>query len=171
MNQVTIYTAKLTYKHWELLLAATEKGLCYVGTDHATDEDLKQTCIKQFKHCKFIEDDSKLSPYIKQLIEYFDGTREEFTIPFDFHGTPFQLSIWNALLEIPYGQTVTYSDIAERIHNKKAIRAVGTAIGANPISIIIPCHRVIGKNGTLTGYSGGLDVKEKLLVHEGFLLF
>lgn len=171
MQRVKIYTSQLTYKHWKLLLAATEKGLCYVGTDHATVEDLEQTCIKQFQLCEFFENDSKLAPFIKQLIEYFEGIRKEFTIPFDFHGTPFQLSIWHALLEIPYGQTKTYSDIAERINNKKAIRAVGTAIGANPISIIIPCHRVIGKNGALTGYSGGLDVKEKLLVHEGCLLF
>lgn len=171
MQLVKIYTSRFTYQHWNILLAATEQGLCYVGTDHATIEDLEETCMKQFNQCEFFENELQLQPYQKQLIDYFDGTREDFNIPFDFRGTPFQLSVWHALLEIPYGQTTTYSDIAEQIENKKAIRAVGTAIGANPISIIIPCHRVIGKNGSLTGYSGGLDVKEKLLVHEGCLLF
>lgn len=166
-----IYTSKFSYGTWNALLAATDEGLCYVGTDHATMEDLIQTCTKQFGQCEVTENDEKLSPYKQQLIEYFDGKRETFTIPLHYKGTPFQQSVWQALLEIPYGQTTTYSHIAAHIQNKKAIRAVGTTIGANPISIIIPCHRVIGKNGTLTGYSGGLDVKEKLLVHEGSLLF
>ncbi len=89
--------------------------------------------------------------------------RKNFTIPFDFHGTTFQLDVWKALSEIPYGQTKSYSEIANQIQKPRAVRAVGSAIGANPILITVPCHRVIGKNGALTGYRGGMEMKTKLL--------
>jgi len=92
-----------------------------------------------------------------------DGQRKNFTAAITLHGTAFQQSVWQALLEIPHGETVSYSDIAERIGNPKAVRAVGTAIGANPMLIIVPCHRVIGKNGSLTGFRGGLEMKIQLL--------
>ena len=96
-------------------------------------------------------------------MEFLDGQRKEFTAATALHGTPFQQSVWQALLEIPFGETVSYSTIAERIGNPKAVRAVGTAIGANPMLIIVPCHRVIGKNGSLTGFRGGLEMKAHLL--------
>lgn len=99
----------------------------------------------------------------KQLKEYFAGRRKEFDLPLVFHGTPFQKSVWNALMKIPYGETRSYKDIAELIDNPKACRAVGLANGRNPISIIAPCHRVIGSNGSLTGYGGGLNIKQILL--------
>lgn len=162
-----IYSSLLIHKNWKVYLAATANGLCFVGTDHSSYEELEQFCNKQFPHCEIIEDKEMLIPYENELKEYFEGTREQFTFLFDINGTPFQKSVWEALCEIPFGQTKCYSDIAHAIENPKAIRAVGTAIGANPLSIIIPCHRVIGKDGTLTGYSGGLDVKEKLLNLEG----
>lgn len=98
-----------------------------------------------------------------QLKEYFQGTRREFTIPIEAEGSEFQKKVWKALLDIPYGQTRTYKEIAIAIGNEKACRAVGMANNRNPISIIIPCHRVIGANGKLVGYGGGLDIKEKLL--------
>lgn len=102
----------------------------------------------------------------KQLKEYFDGKRTSFALDLDFDGTPFQKKVWQALLKIPFGQTRSYGDIARSIGNEKAVRAVGAANGKNPISIIAPCHRVIGTNGKLTGFAGGLKVKEFLLDHE-----
>lgn len=99
----------------------------------------------------------------KQLREYFAGQRDVFELPLDFAGTDFQKRVWQALLGIPYGQTRSYKEIAEQLGNVKAVRAVGAANGKNPISIIAPCHRVIGHSGKLVGFSGGLDKKEILL--------
>ncbi|MBO4831057.1 MAG: methylated-DNA--[protein]-cysteine S-methyltransferase [Oscillospiraceae bacterium] len=98
-----------------------------------------------------------------QLSEYFAGARREFDLPLRLRGTQFQLAVWNALRAIPYGETRSYADIAAAVGNEKACRAVGMANHRNPVSIIVPCHRVIGKGGSLTGYGGGIDKKEFLL--------
>jgi len=126
----------------------------------------------------FREDDPSLAPLTplverpndpilleteRQLGQYFAGTRKQFTVPLDFNGTEFQKRVWEALLTIPFGETRSYGEIARQLGNPTASRAVGAANGRNPISIIAPCHRVIGSNGKLTGYGGGLDVKEMLL--------
>jgi methylated-DNA-[protein]-cysteine S-methyltransferase len=103
----------------------------------------------------------------KQLQEYFDGKRKQFNLPLDQHGTDFQKSVWSRLLEIPFGQSASYRDIAEMINNPKSVRAVGAANAKNPIGLIVPCHRVIGSNQALTGYAGGLERKAWLLEHEG----
>jgi methylated-DNA-[protein]-cysteine S-methyltransferase len=103
---------------------------------------------------------------IDQLDEYFHGSRVEFDIKLDLDGSPFQLKVWNELLKIPYGQTISYLELARRTGNVKAFRAVGGANGNNPVSIIVPCHRVIGSNGRLVGYRGGLKRKKWLLEHE-----
>jgi methylated-DNA-[protein]-cysteine S-methyltransferase len=102
----------------------------------------------------------------EQLDAYFNGKRYEFTFPIEFQGTEFQKTVWNALKGIPYAETGSYKDIAVSIGNEKAIRAVGSANGKNRLSIVIPCHRIIGSNGKLTGYAGGLWRKEWLLNHE-----
>ncbi len=99
----------------------------------------------------------------KQLNEYFAGQRQKFDVPLDFEGTEFQQKVWQALLTIPFGETRSYKDIAEQIGNVKAVRAVGAANGKNPISIIAPCHRVVGANGKLVGFAGGLENKDVLL--------
>jgi len=99
----------------------------------------------------------------KQLNEYFASKRKQFDLPLKPHGTNFQLAVWKALVEIPYGETRSYKDIAVAINNPKACRAVGLANNKNPVWIVIPCHRVIGSNGTLTGYGGGLKMKQRLL--------
>ncbi|WP_310938288.1 methylated-DNA--[protein]-cysteine S-methyltransferase [Clostridium sp. SHJSY1] len=104
-----------------------------------------------------------LKQAIKELNEYFDGKRKYFNLPLNPHGTEFQKKVWNALMEIPFGETRSYKEIAKAIGNEKASRAVGMANNKNPIMIIIPCHRVIGSNGKLIGYAGGIDVKDKLL--------
>jgi methylated-DNA-[protein]-cysteine S-methyltransferase len=106
-----------------------------------------------------------------QLGDYFAGKRRSFDLPLNLRGTEFQLAVWNELLNVPYGETITYAELARRIGRPSAIRAVGAANGANPIPIIVPCHRVIGSNGTLTGYGGGIDRKQWLLAHEGRRLF
>lgn len=102
----------------------------------------------------------------RELREYFDGGRKDFEVALDAVGTDFQKAVWGELSRIPFGEVVSYLNIAQGIENPKAVRAVGLANGANPISIIVPCHRVIGANGKLTGYGGGLERKRKLLMHE-----
>lgn len=99
----------------------------------------------------------------KQLDQYFAGRLKKFSTPVAFRGTPFQTTVWQELRRIPYGETISYLELAKRIDNKKAVRAVGMANGANPIAIIVPCHRVIGSNGSLTGFGGGLPTKRALL--------
>ena len=107
----------------------------------------------------------------KQLQAYFAGTRQRFDLKLDVQGTAFQQQVWQALQKIPYGQVASYRDIANSIANPKAVRAVGAANGKNPVSIIVPCHRVIGANGSLTGYAGGLERKQYLLQLEARALF
>ncbi|HET8948118.1 MAG TPA: methylated-DNA--[protein]-cysteine S-methyltransferase [Candidatus Polarisedimenticolia bacterium] len=101
-----------------------------------------------------------------QLAGYFDGSRRRFDLPLRFAGTPFQERVWNRLLEIPYGEVRSYLDLARDLGDPKAVRAVGGANGSNPISILVPCHRVIGADGSIVGYGGGLERKEWLLAHE-----
>lgn len=112
------------------------------------------------------EDAAPLTETIRQLQAYFAGDLENFNLPLAPEGTPFQMEVWQRLRDIPYGQTISYGELARRIGNPKASRAVGLANGSNPIPIVIPCHRVIGSNGKLTGYGGGLPIKEKLLALE-----
>lgn len=101
-----------------------------------------------------------------QLLEYFEGKRSVFDLPFDLRGTDFQVSVWKKLIDIPYGQTLSYAQIAGKIDNPRAFRAVGSSCGANPLPIIVPCHRVLASNGSLGGFSGGLEIKKALLQHE-----
>lgn len=112
------------------------------------------------------EDASALREPVRQLRAYFAGELENFDLPLAPEGTPFQKKVWTELCSIPYGETISYGELARRIGNPIASRAVGLANGSNPIPIIIPCHRVIGSNGKLTGYGGGLPIKEKLLALE-----
>ena len=116
------------------------------------------------RHCEGQEEKTALSDeVIRQLEEYLRGARRRFDLPLAPEGTSFQRSVWQALREIPYGQTRCYEEIAEAVGNPRACRAVGMANNKNPIAILIPCHRVVGKNGSLVGYAGGLELKKKLL--------
>ena len=103
---------------------------------------------------------------VVQLVEYFEGNREKFSLPIDVAGTDFQRQAWLALADVPFGETATYKQQAERIGRPKAVRAVGVANSKNPVAIVLPCHRIIGSDGSLTGYAGGLDKKQWLLRHE-----
>jgi methylated-DNA-[protein]-cysteine S-methyltransferase len=112
------------------------------------------------------ENHSVLASAVTQLGEYFDGHRQDFDLPLDPTGTEFQQSAWTALRSIPFGTTVSYGEQAEQMGDKRKARAVGAANGRNPISIVVPCHRVVGSNGSLTGFAGGIDTKDWLLTHE-----
>jgi methylated-DNA-[protein]-cysteine S-methyltransferase len=111
----------------------------------------------------WIEDDAALAPVRAQLDEYFAGTRTEFDLPIRLYGTPFQVEVWEQLRRIPYGETISYGELAKRVDRPEGARAVGAANGLNPIAIVVPCHRVIGADGSLTGFGGGLDWKRRLL--------
>ena len=144
-----------------LYIVSSKKGICGLFFGHRIE-----TSALPGDHRR----DRFLNQAEEELREYFAGRREAFDVALDARGSAFQRAVWRALTRIPFGQTRGYGQLAEEIDNAKAVRAVGTANGANPISIIVPCHRVIGKDGSLTGFGGGLDIKRKLLQHEGVLL-
>ena len=140
-----------------LKLVATENALVAVLWENENPKRVRLAeLIEQVHHPILLETQ-------KQLREYFAGTRQQFDLPLDFEGTVFQKKVWQALLSIPFGETRSYRDIAAQVGNIKAVRAVGAANGKNPISIIAPCHRVVGVNGKLVGFAGGLNNKEILL--------
>jgi methylated-DNA-[protein]-cysteine S-methyltransferase len=141
-----------------LLLAADDRGLCFISFSTS------RRAVRVEPNWK--RDPAAFEETICQLQAYFRGELKDFSLPLALDGTPFQLSVWKNLLAIPYGKTISYGQLADRIRQPKAVRAVGLANGQNPIPIVIPCHRVIGSNGKLTGYGGGLPVKEKLLALE-----
>ena len=139
----------------ELLLAGDDAGLAVIGFPKGS--------MRRNPEPDWIFNERKLATARRQLREYFAGKRREFDLPLQLSGTEFQVSVLKALQEIPYGETVSYGEIARRIGRPKAVRAVGAANGRNPLPIVVPCHRVIGSTGDLTGFGGGLDTKEALL--------
>ncbi|MDJ0022117.1 MULTISPECIES: methylated-DNA--[protein]-cysteine S-methyltransferase [Pantoea] len=141
----------------ELTLIASDKGLAAVLWENEGSQRVPLTPLSRN------ESHPVLCEAERQLQEYFAGTRQRFTLSYDPSGTPFQQKVWAALLTIPFGETRSYRQIAEQIGHPKAVRAVGAANGKNPLSIMAPCHRVIGSNGKLTGFAGGLPVKAFLL--------
>ncbi|MEI3605326.1 methylated-DNA--[protein]-cysteine S-methyltransferase [Pseudogracilibacillus sp. SE30717A] len=161
-----IYYGKLEHKQWVLYIAATDKGLCFVGSPNEGIEELQVWTDKNRPNSKMMENEEKVNRYVHQLKEYLNGKRKEFDVPVDLKGTPFQESVWKELQNIPYGEVVSYSDIAEKIGNPQAVRAVGAANGVNPVMIVVPCHRVVSKSGNLTGFRGGLEMKKTLLAVE-----
>lgn len=160
-----IYWSCRNDEGWSLAAAATAKGLCYSGTP----EDFMRWVKSRGWKGRLVQDGERLAPFLAQFVEYLRGERKEFTLPLDLRGTDFQRAVWDELRRIPYGQTCSYSDLAARLGRPLGARAVGAAVGANPLMIVIPCHRVIGKGGALAGYRGGLEMKRKLLQLEGAL--
>ena len=142
----------------ELLLAGDDGGLYQVGFPKGS--------MRREPQADWIFNEGRLEEARRQLSEYFAGERRNFDLPVQLTGTDFQVRVLEALREIPYGETVSYGDIAKRIGRPKAVRAVGAANGRNPLPIVVPCHRVIGSTGDLTGFGGGLDTKKALLRHE-----
>lgn len=139
----------------ELLLAGDHDGLSMIGFPKGS--------MRREPEADWIFNEKQLAEARRQLREYFTGERREFDLPVRLSGTEFQVSVLQALQQIPYGETVSYGEIARRIGRPRAVRAVGAANGRNPVPIVVPCHRVIGSTGDLTGFGGGLDTKEALL--------
>lgn len=165
-NEQVIHWAYVKDGSWRLVVAATQRGLCYVGSQDKDVSELADWAQRRFKNFRLVQNEDNVMPYLQQLKEYLRRQRVSFTVPMDLQGTPFQLEVWTVMNDIPYGQTVSYQELAERIRKPNAVRAVGSAIGKNPVLIIAPCHRIIGKSGRLTGYRGGLRMKEALLLLE-----
>ncbi len=162
MNQINIQYYKTNYG--EFILGSYNKKLCMVDFRYRKMRRTIDDRIKKGLNTDFIEQDDEILQKTRvQLDEYFKRQRKEFDIPLLMVGTDFQKSVWEALLKVPYGTTSTYLQLAKEIDNGKAVRAVANANGANAIGIIIPCHRIIGTNGELTGYAGGLPLKKRLL--------
>jgi O-6-methylguanine DNA methyltransferase len=151
----------------EVCIASTETGVCQIALPEESEEDFFGWLKARFSPQNVIEDKDKNEGVLAELESYLAGDLREFQSPLDLRGTEFQMKVWREVKAIPYGTTCSYRDIAERIGHPRAYRAVGAANGANPIPIIVPCHRVIGRDGSLTGYGGGLTVKERLLRLEG----
>jgi len=157
-----------------LFLAASAKGLVALEFDARRPEQQSirpnpRNVREESRPFTFEEDPGALSPYTRELEEYFSRTRHEFSFALDLRGTSFQLACWRALLDIPYGETRTYADIARAVSKPRAFRAAGMANNRNPIAIVVPCHRVIASDGSLCGYGGGLEIKRQLLQLEGAL--
>jgi methylated-DNA-[protein]-cysteine S-methyltransferase len=169
MTTPTLYYTLYAWQPTDLILVASRNGLCRIEFARQVDE-IKFLADFSLKY-HISKDEQPFSDVRAQLDRYFAGDKVSWQIPLDFlSGTDFQRLVWSYLLNIPYGQTVTYGQIAKELGKPGASRAVGAANGANPIPIIIPCHRVLAGAGKLGGYGGGLDVKQALLSLEGVLL-
>ncbi|AIQ10817.1 methylated-DNA--[protein]-cysteine S-methyltransferase [Paenibacillus durus] len=170
MSQKTIYRHTLSFGGRTWTLWGGADGLCRLSFQHDTEQTAK-AWLDRYAPGSGVADDMR--PFeewgvIRRLEDYFAGRRPDFReLPLDLRGTAFQRQVWTALADIPYGAVITYAELAERIGRPKAMRAVGAANGRNPLPVFLPCHRVIGANGTLTGYAGGLRLKQELLELEG----
>jgi len=161
VDQKTYYTL-LKINGNSITIYSSPKGICHIDLNSKSGKKLFQ------KKSKLPPDDKIFFDLPEQLKKYFNSELKTFKVPLDIQGTTFQLQVWNELMNIPFGEVVTYKDIAVRIKNEMSFRAVGNAVGANPVPIVIPCHRVIKTSGALGGFSGGgPKVKEKLLALEG----
>jgi methylated-DNA-[protein]-cysteine S-methyltransferase len=149
----TLYYSRMDSPVGPLLIVASEQGLVRLEFDRDPAK----------VPADGTSSDEKTASYVLQIQEYFRGERQHFDFPLDLRGTEFQKRCWQALLQIPYGETRSYADIARVVGNPRGFRAVGMANNRNPIAIVVPCHRVLASDGTLCGYGGGLDVKERLL--------
>ena len=161
-----VHTAQIDSPIGSLRVASTEHGLAYLELPFASGRGLRgwlKRCVPDAR-CEDGFAPNRMA--IAQILEYLEGKRVAFDLPIDLRGTPFQRAVWQALLEIPYGQTRSYAEIAAAVGQPSAVRAVGAANGANPIALVVPCHRVIASDGRLGGYGGGLRLKAKLLAME-----
>lgn len=160
----TIYIKYHKTPYGELVLGSYENQLCLCDWQNRKQRDLIDNRIKKTLNADFIELETNIiSKTIRQLNEYFKGERKEFDLALNLIGSDFQKKIWGLLTKIPYGKTETYLSLSQKYGNEKAIRAVANANGANAVSIIVPCHRIIGSNGEMVGYAGGVTTKKRLL--------
>jgi O-6-methylguanine DNA methyltransferase len=141
-------------------VAVSEKGLALLSFGR---EEFPPRKSSRFRHAEWVESEERSAAYVQQLREYLQGARKQFELPLDLRGTEFQMKCWNALLQIPYGKTASYADVARLVGSPRGFRAVGMANNRNPVAIVVPCHRVVETNGKMGGYGGGIPVKEWLL--------
>lgn len=162
-----IFRTQISTVLGDMSAAAMEQGVCFLEFfEDSRREDTLQRVSARLKMPVTDGNHPHLALLNTQLQNYFAGKLTQFTVPLVLPGTPFQQKVWNMLLSVPFGSTVTYSMLAESLFSPRAVRAVGRANGMNPVSVLVPCHRVTGKNGELTGYAGGTDRKAWLLAHE-----
>lgn len=149
----------------KLLVARTAKGVCAVtfGDDEKT---LRENLLNEYKNAEITENNAGLKDYVEAILANLSGENKTLDLPLDLQATAFQMRVWEALRKIPYGETVSYSDVAEKLGNKNAVRAVATACASNRVALVIPCHRVVGKSGDLSGYRWGVDRKKAILEKE-----
>jgi O-6-methylguanine DNA methyltransferase len=147
-------------------VASTEVGLAYVELPRSSGRGMRDWVQRYALECRCIDEIGPNRDAIDQILEYLASERTDFDVPLDLRGTPFQCAVWDALIEIPYGESRSYADVARAVGRPNAQRAVGSANGANPVSLIVPCHRVIAADGSLGGYGGGQDLKARLLAME-----
>ncbi len=150
-----------------LRAAATPTGVVKLSLPRSSGAGFRGWLTRHLPDAEFVESLTHLTILERELEEYFAGARQHFSVAFDLRGTPFQMGVWRALASIPYGETRSYADVARKVKRPNAFRAVGAASGANPLPILIPCHRVIASDGGLGGYGGGLEAKRRLLALEG----
>ena len=162
-SKQTIYYGEMQMNDWYFFVAATAKGLCYVSSQPLRTNGFHQWMNKHLPNANVEKNEMYMKPYMNQLMEYVCGERKVYDLSLDLIGTTFQKAVWNALVEIPFGETTSYSAIAKKISKPQAVRAIGSAIGKNPILIVVPCHRVLRKNGELSGFREGISMKRKLL--------
>ena len=161
-----VHTTHVDSPIGSLRLATTSAGLAYLELPNASGRGMRGWLHRCLPEARCIEGFAPNRRAAAQVLEYLDGKRTYFDLELDPRGTEFQLRVWNALREIPYGETRSYAEVAAQVGAPRAVRAVGTANGANPLSLVIPCHRVIASGGKLGGYGGGLELKARLLAME-----
>jgi O-6-methylguanine DNA methyltransferase len=167
MVKQTLHYAKMkTPLGAHLWVAKSARGVCRIEFGNS-EPAFRAMLARVWPDARLIKNDKALQKPLAELEQYFAGRRREFKFPLAPEGTAFQQKVWRAVAEIPFGQVTTYKNIARKIGKSKAVRAVGHANGSNPLPIVIPCHRVIGSNGDLCGYGGGIALKKKLLQLEG----
>ncbi len=150
----------------DILVAGTERGICALIIAAHAETPAALDALQRYCPAPLVPDTGTLADATVQLTNYVSGARQTFDLPLDLVGTPFQRLVWESLLAIPYGDTVTYRDLAHMLGQPGGAQAVGGAVAHNPISIIVPCHRVLGSDGSLTGYAWGVHVKRWLIDHE-----
>lgn len=165
-----VYCTSFDSRIGRIYVASTEDGVCKISVPKESRKDFFGWLKENFDPETVSDNRARNKDVIDQLTRFFNGKLAKFTCPIDLIGTPFQIRVWNEVSKIPYGSTITYKHLAKRVGVPKATQAVGRANGANPLPIIIPCHRVLGSNGALVGYSCGVKTKEFLLRLEGAII-
>jgi methylated-DNA-[protein]-cysteine S-methyltransferase len=162
-----VFYTRLESQIGTVWIASTQYGVCKISLGADQSGAFLSWLLRTVRATRPREEPQLMAEIVGQFHEYFSGSRQMFDLSLDVRGTSFQRAVWSQVVRIPYGATATYGDIAQLVGKPRASRAVGAAVGANPLPIVVPCHRVIGADGSLTGFASGLDVKETLLRLEG----